>query len=173
MENTPAWLPDIICLDGDWLKVEEKLYEIFENDFKKQTPYFLNLEIWHDRSIPPGEKYELGFQHLITRGEETRLPDFRRAERLPWCKPTLTKGDYSYLETDPLLNHIRVWDYLEGSKKINTYVWLFNLDYVAILRKRNMRIGKVAFLITAYHLDGSSKKKSFERKFENRLKEPI
>jgi hypothetical protein len=129
-------------------------------DDLKQTS--LNLRPPRLGSDSPGERYEEGFWHLITRDDRVvgeRLLDPRRAERLPWCGPTISHpNDVS----------VRVWDYKEGGGRIRTYLWLEILDYVIILEKRRQRGGEIAFLITAYHVDGESQRRNLNRKFANR-----
>ena len=170
MNATPSWLPPMICMDGVWKDVLAILYEVFDRDFKQGKLSFAGRPVWWDRTVRPGDQYEEGFWHLITREDtvtEDRLPDFRRAKRLPWCVPTIRH------HTDAA---VLVWDYKEaGGKinteeggKINTYVWLEQMDYVIILRKRQQRIGEVAFLITAYHVDGPSRRRTLRRKHERR-----
>ena len=48
---------------------------------------------------------------------------------------------------------------------MRTYVWLEDWDYVVILEKRKHRIGKIAFLITAFHVEGKSRRINLERKY--------
>ena len=127
----------------------------------------LSLEgrpVWWDRRILPGGRYEEGFWHLITRepkpGEE-RLFDPRRAERLPWCAPTVRNvGDAE----------VRVWDYEEGSGVVRTYVWLHGFDYLLIFQKRVLKGSgrQIAFLITAFYVDGEYSRKTLERKYSQR-----
>lgn len=108
-----------------------------------------------------GEKYEEAFRHLITRddAEHGRIPDFRRAERLPWCAPVLThSGDPS----------VTSWRYWEGTRGVRQYLWLYQHDYVVVLEPRPHRGGIVLFLVTAYHVDGESSRRTLRRKYANR-----
>lgn len=161
----PAWLPPMISVEGDWRDIVIRLYQAFERDFKKGQPSFEGRPVWWNRRILSGETYEEGFWHLITRDDRTtgeRLPDFRRAERLPWCTPTIRN------DQDP---GVKVWDYEEGSGKIRTYLWLESLDYVVILEKqRKGKKREAAFLVTAFHLDGESTRRSMRRKYERRYR---
>jgi len=158
----PAWLPHIVRVDGTWEQTLVRLYHIFEIDFVQSHPSFENKQvIWDDRKLD--DLFDEGFWHLITRKDGVtgeRLPDFPRAERLPWCAPTINHS------RDPI---VRNWDYEEASGRIRSYLWLVDWDYIVILEKRNQRRGVVAFLVTAYHVDGASTRRNLERKFNNRI----
>jgi len=163
MEN-PPWLPDILELNGEWDTIINRLFLIFKRDFHQKRPYFQGSPVWWNNRILPGEKYEEGFWHLITRTDSIkreRLFDIRRAERLPWCNPIIT---YSHED-----KYILIWDYKESKERIRTYLWLKDFDYVIILEKKEKRVGTVAYLITAFYIDGSSSRKKIQRKFNNKI----
>lgn len=163
MKEMPAWLPDMVSLDGIWKEVLQKLYSIFTIDFKNRKVYYKNMEVWHDNRILAGDKYEEGFWHLISRTDNStgdRVTDNRRSERLPWCRPVIENSADSA---------IKEWDNLEGRGKTRTYIWLEKNDYVVILERRKKRKGDIMFLITAYHLDGDSSRKKMNNKYNNRL----
>lgn len=160
----PNWLPDIIPIDGEWDETLKRLYKVFESDFIQGHPTLDGMPVWWDNRKIDGE-YEEGFWHLITKKDnpsaEERLFDNRRAERLSWCAPILLNS------TD---SAVKIWDYKEGQRKIRTYVWLEQLDYVVILERRKIRNGKtVAVLITAYYVEGESTKRTLGRKYKNRI----
>ena len=157
---TPAWLPNIISLDGPWEVTLAKLYGIFENDFIRGKPCFGDKPVWWDNRIEDG-KYEEGFWHIISTGPVgQRVPDYEREKRLPWCAPTILNcGDRA----------VKCWDYRENGGEIRTYIWLEHLDYVIILEKRKMRFGEIAFLITAFHVGGSSTRNKLGQKYEQRI----
>jgi hypothetical protein len=160
----PAWLPNILSLDGTWEDTLEKLYSIFDQDFIQAKPSFNGMPVWWDQRIPDG-RYEEGFWHIITVRDQVtqdRIPDYERAKRLPWCAPTITHSEDQA---------VKCWDYEEADGRIRTYVWLEQWDYVVILEKRQMRLGEVAFLITAYHVSGSSTRKKLAQKYEQRVSE--
>jgi hypothetical protein len=157
----PAWLPSIVNVGGEWEHIFKMLYGIFKADFIQMGRTFEGRQIrWDDRKFDG--MYDEGFWHLITRQDEEtgeRIPDFRRAERLPWCGPTISNSG------DPV---VKVWDYREGNGEIRTYLWLEFWDYVVILKKRMHRIGEIAFLVTAYHLDGTSRLRNLEQRYKHR-----
>lgn len=162
MTKRPDWLPDIISVDGEWDEVLARLYDIFDTDFKQTKRFFEGRLVWWDRRILADDHYEEGFWHLITKTDQEtneRLLDPRRAERLPWCGPTISNS---------FDNTIKVWDFRESNGRLRTYVWLEDWDYVIILEKRQQRTGEVAFLITAFHVDGDARRKNLRGKYEKR-----
>jgi hypothetical protein len=157
MPDTPAWLPPMASCDGEWSQVLPMLWGIFERDFETGHPRFQGLPVWWDKRVLPGGSYPEGFWHLITRDcsrTDDRLPDFRRAERLPWCKPTITN------ESQP---EALVFD-CPHKNTLRTYVWLRDADYFVVLEKRKHRRGEIAFLITAFHVDGERTRRFIEQK---------
>lgn len=160
--SAPAWLPPTANVNGEPHKVFARLYEIFDTDFRVANLHFKSMPLWWDRRVldPP---YEEGFWHLITRKDHTsgdRLLDFRRAERLPWCGPTISNCADSC---------VKVWRYEEGDRRIRTYVWLEASDYVVILEQKLRGPRVIAYLVTAFHVDGSRKRADLDRKYRNRV----
>jgi hypothetical protein len=90
---------------------------------------------------------------------EERSFDPRRAERLPWCSQTINNSEDV---------QIKVWRYKEKNRKVHTYLWLEHFDYLVILHEKEMRVGKVAYLVTAFHIDGDSKRRNLRVKYEKR-----
>ena len=163
MTQKPDWLPDLISVDGIWEEVLTLLYKIFRNDFMEGKPYLGSLPVWWDSRILSGEKYVEGFWHLISRNDKItkeRLLDPRRAERLPWCRPTIQNKNS---------HEVRIFDFKEVKGKIRTYLWLEQWDYVVILEKRKQKVGTVAFLITAFYVDGNSRKANLMAKYLKRI----
>jgi hypothetical protein len=163
MTETPSWLPAIISVDGEWDRIVERLYAIFVTDIKDGKPRLNRSPVRWDRKILDGEKYEEGFWHLISKDDDSimeRLFDPRRAERLPWCRPTIDHFND---------NVVKYWDFRVSRSRIETYLWLENFDYVVIFRKRKLNIGTVFFLITAYHVEGDSTKRNLRRKYQDRM----
>ncbi|TET45210.1 hypothetical protein E3J62_08160 [candidate division TA06 bacterium] len=160
----PGWLPVTISVDGDWRNnVLPLLYSVFVKDFKQTRRMFENRPVWWDIRIVPGGVYEEGFWHLITRiGSKTteRLFDPRRAERLPWCGPTISNS------SDVA---VKVWDFKEASGRLRTYLWLEDWDYAIVLEKKQERLGEVAFLVTAFYVDGESRRKSLRGKYAKKM----
>lgn len=160
----PPWLPGTVSVGGNWGAVLKMLYRIFEHDFKHGACDFQGRAVWWNRSKEEGESYEEGFWHLITKLDQKqniRLFDPRRAERLPWCVPTIVNS---------FRPEVRVWDYRETRRTIRTYLWLRDWDYVVILEKRTLSSGiDAAYLITAYHVGGGSTRATLQRKYDARV----
>jgi hypothetical protein len=134
---------------------------IFQADFYHMSRRLITLPVWWDRRVI-GPPYEEGFWHLVTRKENTtgeRLLDFRRAERLPWCGPTISNCADTC---------VKIWDYEEDDRRRRTYLWLEPHDYVVILEKKVKRKGIIAFLVAAFHVDGKQKREDLERKYQKR-----
>jgi hypothetical protein len=171
MRDLPRWLPEMICVDGEFHKVVGSLYNIFHRDFIEGHPKLTDMDVWYDRRIKPGETYEEGFWHLITRDyakDGSRNFDPRRAEKLPWCAPTLNNSEKP---------QVKYWVSDERGK-LTCYVWLEDYDYVVILEKRTLpakvvnseqKLARtIVFLKSAYHVDGDSNRRYFQRKYELR-----
>jgi hypothetical protein len=160
MSAPPGWLPPMVSVDGTKEEIFARLYKIFERDFKAVTRTFRGMEVIWDSCVLPGDLYEEGFWHLVTKDYSTtkdRLFDPRRSERLPWCGPVISN------ENDPCM---KVWDYREGSGRVRTYIWLEPFDYTVILERKKV---KVTYLVTAFYVEGSSTKRSLQKKYKNRL----
>lgn len=172
MKDLPGWLPQMVCVDGVFKQVINTLYNIFHRDFVEGHPVLGDMDVWHDRTVKPGETYEESFWHLVERDHNDtgrRSFDPRRAERLPWCAPSLINS------TQP---EVTYWICNENGK-LTCYVWLENYDYVVILQKRTLPAKivngeqkperTIAFLKTAYHVDGESRRRYFCRKYGERI----
>lgn len=162
MSNLPSWLPDLASVDGVWDDALTRLYAIFVTDIKDGKPHLNRSQVWWDRTKLEGEKYEEGFWHLVTKDDDKtgdRLPDFRRAERLPWCRACI--DNYSD-------GAILFWDYKAG-KRIETYIWLKDHDYILVFKKLSKSWGTVYFLLSAYYVDGDSSRRTLRRKYDERL----
>lgn len=153
-------------LKGEFEEIIKKLYSVFNNDFNKCKRTLNDCPIWWDkRKI--NSQFEEGFWHLITKaynGDNDRLINFRRAERIPWCGPSISNVN------DGIIKH---WEYEEKKYKIRTYIWLEKYDYIIILEKRKIKSKKnkiVYFLITAYYVEGDSSRRKLRRKYKNRYK---
>lgn len=160
--SRPDWLPDIVSVNGPWGTVVARLYEVFRQDFCEAGCSFQGRPVWWDRT-KSDSPFEETFWHLITQfdyQQKERLFDPRRAERLPWCKPTITHCD------EPVVS---LWDYRESNGDVRTYLWLENWDYIVILQKKQLNRDPVAFLVTAFYVEGDSTRKKLRRKRARRV----
>jgi len=156
----PNWLPELFTISGEWDLVLEGLHLVFHRDFIVGRPRFRAWPVWWNRAVSAGEQYHEAFWHLITKDEgEGRIVDMRRAERLPWCGPSIVMcNDPCYL----------VWDYREGSGAIRTYIWYQGGDYIIVLEKRPHRFGIIAFLVTAHYIEGGGTRRRLQAKYAKR-----
>lgn len=158
MVDQPDWLPPLFVMSPWNEMVMESLYALFRRDFIENPAKYCGAEVWFFPEKERGK--ELIFWHLVEREDKAsgeRLPDFRRAERLPWARPML-----DHLEEQEILD----WDYEEGDGSVRTYVWLKDFDYLIVMKK--YRDGRRR-LITAYYIDYENMRRKLLKKFERRL----
>ena len=164
ISSTPAWLPPMASVAGDVGLVVRSLFATFELDFVVARLRLHDMPVWWDKQLVEFEGVQCcqGYKHLVTREDNACVRQFDplRAERMPWCKPMITN-------TDDI--SVKVWRHLEPHRRTMIYVWLEHYDYVAVLQERRGRIGTIAFLVSAYHIDGDSKRRSLQRKWEDRV----
>jgi hypothetical protein len=158
----PAWLPPLAPVGGPHDGTIARLYDVFAEDFKRTGCTLHGRPVWWD-GLRPGELYEEGFWHLVSRVNKRsgeRKFDSRRAERLPWCKPIIAHAD------DPA---VTTWSNCEGKRRIRTRLWLREHDYVVVLERRLMRVGEVMFVVTAFYVEGESTRRDLRKRFAKRL----
>jgi len=162
MTELPPFIPPLLDSHGSWDDFLTRLYAVFKNDFKDHTTVHQALPVRYDtRMLPDGDGKEEGFWHVISRDDNKsrqRLPEYRRAERLPWARPLLEAN---------AAKEVRVFDYDHGSKDkgVRRYVWLHAHDYVLVL------IGRTnAFRwITAYHVDSEGHRRDLQTRYNQRI----
>lgn len=144
-------------------QIVDKLYNIFTNDFIKNTTYFRNTPINVNKCKARDndfKKYTETFYHIIT--IESHITNKRcfnrdRANRLHWIKPII--------ENESTLQNLKYFEYEEGKKGKGFYLWLDSEDYVVILRFPH----KSYILITGFCVD-RYKKQDFNRRYDAYLK---
>jgi hypothetical protein len=165
-ESIPGWMPDLIDTNGTWDEILARLYAVFQRDFQNGRPIFRGLPVWWDRRFEGGDPHEEGFWHLVTRDDKEtgeRLLETPRAKRLAWCRATIDHCAG---------REVLTFDYVEGDGKVRTYLWVRDADYVVILGKTFRKRKAVAYLlVTAFCLDGPSRKRAMQRKYDNRVQE--
>jgi len=158
----PGWLPKALTLADMWEKDLPVINAVLDRDFRNGSPEFDHLPVWWDRSIRGEHGLEDGLWHLISReGEMTivRGYDVARANKVPWCAPCL------FFQGESVCT---VWQYGERGR-VRTYVWVKPLDYCIVLEVREQRKGRIAWLVTAYHVDGTSRRRNLQRKWDKRI----
>ncbi len=162
------WLPPELDLNGStYTQIIAKLYNVFQMDIKCGNLFFSGTKVGYRPGYEQnGMGYEKIFWHLIQKedGSGERLPDYSRAKKLPWFRPTVE----NYRDS-----RVKAWDYQEAEKKkgVRTYVWLEGFDYLIVLQRtylRNKNID-VMNIITTFHIDGASYRKSILGKWEKRI----
>ena len=175
------WLPAMAQVSpwqhGSAGDTYEMLYSIFQKGFVLTRPQYDGREVWHFRRPEDWEDgKEKLFWHLTSREVKPRpiarrmrkyaaemavkpgrYPDLRRSERLPWVRPMIENSQQP---------EVLAWDYKEGDGDIHTYVWLKDLDFVAIMKKYPDGRRR---LITSFYVDQEYKRRDFERKHANRI----
>ena len=159
---TPAWLPAMLDLEGEWEEIVDGLYDVFCRDVKQARLQYNGLPLWWDQRIFPDDKYEEGFWHVISETDRTsgkRNPDFRRAEKLSWFGPIIQNCGHP---------EVSCWEDAESGGGPRTYLWLEELNYVIVLKKLSKvnRAGikfEVMMLVTAYCTDGARTQEKLRR----------
>ena len=162
-DDGPEWLPELVSLSGSVPEIFERLYDVFKRDFKYGRPMFRGLPVWWDRRCLDGDPREEGFWHIITKDDEAaggRILDAPRARRLAWARAVIDNA-----HTDD----VAAFEYEESRGRVRTYLWVKSGDYVVILEKKSRSQRDIYFLTTAFSLDGPSRRRAMEKKFQNRL----
>lgn len=146
-----CWVPDLLLFEdfeNDYAKYEDALYFIFKRDFIDSKPCFRGLPI-KIREYPIEFGKEEAFFHITCQDffkEHDRNPDFRRCERIEWCRSFIE--NYECLDYICNCDGIKVW---EEKYKTRTRVCLLSEEYryIVVLEYRNAYYQ----LITAYYIE--------------------
>jgi len=159
MTNLPEFLEPELNLNGNWDEICEMLYTIFYNDFIAAEPLRCGIFSVLVNKRKGDRNKEIIFWHLITKQDEcsNRIPDFARAKRIHWNKPTI--NNYGH----PI---VKKFDHLEGNRKIRRYLWLEDQRFCIILQLNRKKA--CCYLITAFYVEGGYYH-SLNRKYKNRL----
>lgn len=147
---TPDWLPPQLILNGRLPSDDyATLHTIFQNEISLAGLEIQGSPVWvdrtPDRSLP---QYEMGFTHLVTRddGMGMRTIDYARAKKLSWVKPVIENYDTP-----------EVYSFWHSTNNNDTlYLWLYDHDFVIILRKLRSRAGirsNAQIIVTSYNVD--------------------
>ncbi|MBI4028003.1 MAG: hypothetical protein HY360_23665 [Verrucomicrobia bacterium] len=135
----PAWLPDLIGLDGSWERIRSRLYDIYTREIRRGLR-FQGLPV-----IPDGRKsedeFEDGFWHVtsrtlkkynpkVRRMEVERIYDSKRSARLRWVVAIIQNA------TSPEVSVFESVD--DKSGRLRTYLWLEEWGFVVILERRTL-----------------------------------
>jgi len=165
MCQMPGWLPDKLDFSdfGSWESFLDHLYKLFRKDFlSKPYPRYKGQKVESDCRILDKTNKEEGFWHLLDREEEDqgeRLPDLRRAEKLPWARAMLN---------NPGVQEMKVWnnrEIIRGRESIKVYLWLEQYDYVLIL----LKLPYTYKVMTGYHIERKHYRRKLQKKYERRI----
>lgn len=157
---SPRWLPPELKLHG--ARVEDDystLYAVFSAELMSGVLDIEGCPVTVDTSKDTHlTQYERGFTHLVTRdnGAGLRAIDYDRACRISWIKPVIENHKepevYAFWHMSP--------------KGPALYLWLFDYDFVVILKPmRGSRSGK-NIIVTAYSVD-SHRRRDLQRRYGN------
>ncbi|MCK5000282.1 MAG: hypothetical protein KAS23_12135 [Anaerohalosphaera sp.] len=143
MDNSPAWLPELVLLskyDGQWQKYIDAVFAVFYKGFIESQPKFDGQWV-RCRRDPMFDGKEAGFWHCVSDGpnEKDRTPDLRRCERIEWLRSMIDHAD-----------KCDVWPNYRTQEK-RWCLWV-NEEFIVILAERHRRRDgfKYMQLITAY-----------------------
>lgn len=102
------------------------------------------------------------FEHLTTKGDNNRLYNSKRCERLHWIKDILKNVCCGCKDYRVFLDS--KWKKNNAKRYI---IWCVREDYVIILEERQFDV----FLITAYCIIYDDKRKQLQKEYEKSIKE--
>ena len=159
------WLPPLIDFadhGSDWATYLDAVYACFRADFIDTVPEFRGRKLRLKRH-PLHEGREATFWHLVSQGEteETRVPEIRRCERIPWPKPVIIN------EAQPT---IKLWQEPRGSE-LRVHMWLEAEDYLVVLARR--KVGQPDEYVlpwTAFIVESGHYRRGLQKRFEKYAK---
>lgn len=156
MDLEITWLPDLIHLhsfEGNWDKYFEFIYKVFTKDFVEDPPFYEGRKL-RLKKHPMYEEKEATFWHIISDGisEESRIPNLRRCERIPWPRPIIENS------TDPV---VKIWQNKRNGK-VRICLLLDSYNYIVILDRRD----DYDLFWTAYPIDQPHQKRKLIKEYE-------
>ncbi len=156
VNSSPDWLPPLVLFseyEGNWELYLDALYAWFKQDFIDSKPVFKEKRLGLKR-YPLSQGKEATFWHMTSEGsdEESRIPDFRRCERIRWPKPVIEN------DSDPT---VKVWRNQRGREN-RICLWLVQENYLVVLADRDEYI----LPWTAYLVEKPHQQRKLEKEFE-------
>lgn len=150
-------LPETIQIPDDALKQVPELFKIFKKDFIDNKTYFMAYPVI---IAPPkkGEIYPEVFWHVISqqskkgsKSNNTRLIDYKRAERICWIKPIIQQYKDEQLTTWCS----KEFDKNSGKEILKYYLWFKDGKYMVVLKCIESKTKKY-FIATAFYVKDSN-----------------
>lgn len=170
LSDKDCWIPDLLLFTdfgSDYSKYEDALYSIFKRDFIDSKPYFRGLPI-KIREYPKEFGKEEAFFHITCQDffkTHDRNPDFRRCERIEWCRKFIENYEcsgYSCIDC----SGIKIWDEKSGSR-MRVCLLSEECRYIVVLEQRK----DYYQLITAYYIEEDHSLRKKLRHYEASLSE--
>ena len=163
LKDSDCWVPDCMYFDDydkDFKMYEEALYEVFKHDFLDSKPMFMGKPVQH-RKYPMENGKEEAFYHITCNDYchvKDRSPDFRRSERIKWCRAFIEKYKCEGYKCEDC-DGMRVWtEWYRG--KLQTCILSEEYRYIVILEERD----DFYLLISAYYIEYD---RSLRKKIDN------
>lgn len=146
----PDWLPSPLNLRGSYDEDIRELLQVFNRDFiNSDNPVVDGCRVIVNNKLDTSwQNLQLtyGFTHMITRGNDLRIIDYDRANKLPWVRAIL--DNYKQPEV------IAFWaEHIKGDR---LYLWLEEHDFVVILSplvSKSTSLNSKSIIVTAYSID--------------------
>jgi len=145
---------------GEYLRT---LYPIYEQKIASVDLWFHGKPVYLFRELNYNLQQQ-SFEHLTTKGNNDRLYNLKRCERLVWIHDIL-QGICDGC-TDFRVFRDPKWRSRKHMRCVRYIIWCVKEDYVIVLEDRQDKV----MLITAYCVLYTSKKKALESMYQDSLK---
>lgn len=143
---------DYLDLDGPDKEQMYTLYGVFKKDMIDEPIVINNVQVAYDKRKSRHPKFKgkpVGFEHICTRESkhsQKRNFDPERSNKIHWIKPVVQfKED----------TRVRYFERIHANGKNQQYYWLYEKDYVVIIREITTSLQ----LVTAFKVDKLEKSK--------------
>ena len=173
-----CWIPPLEPIDNlvEWAAYEDKLYEIFRQEFILSRPIFRGLPV-KIRATPKWNSREESFWHLTCRDyshkagtPEFRDPDIERSSRIHWARAFIENYDKCVIPCIfyPECGGVYIWNGSHkpknGRPRTRTKLFLEEESYLLVLEDREDHYQ----LITAHVITEEWSLKSIKREMKKK-----
>lgn len=162
------WLSETIpyCGYSSWSDYENLLYDIYLEDFIKNTPYILEKPV-RVRKNPKIEGKDQTFFHITSNSDfaktndpNDRLPDLRRCERIKWPRDII--DNYICEEECRSCNKLKVWrEKYKGNDRI--HILFEDVNFLIVLEERTEYVLFITSFYMKYNHEVRKQIKKYER----------